>query len=239
MRFFILFLFVFAFSCSGIKHSTETSGKRFNETVRYEGPKTRLSVVVFCKANRCDKKLASAVRDLLMNELVSSNRFIILERGEGLEDIKGEILLSQSGIVDVKNAVPSGLLEGADILIAGAITSVKPDSTTFFVPVLLPWKEGGRQHITGGLLEFKKSYIQMIVKLIDVRTGRVVNSLKGEGQFTRWNLLFGEGAFDEGGAVGGVALSSKIPLEKAVLNLVKKFSREITDSIPQSYYRYR
>ncbi|MBK3332224.1 hypothetical protein GWK41_03970 [Persephonella atlantica] len=239
MRLFILTVFLFVISCSGIKHSAETSQKGFNEAVRYEGLKARVSVVVFCKANRCDKKLASSVKDLLINELVPSNRFVMLERGEGLKEIKKEILLSQSEVIDIKRAVPAGLLESADILIVGAITSVKPDSTIFFVPVLLPWREGGRQHITGGLLEFRKSYIQMIVRLVDVRTGRIIKSVTGEGEFTRWNVLFGEGAFKEGGAVGGVALSSRTPIEKAVFDLVKKISKEIIYSIPEKYYRYR
>ncbi|WP_457640214.1 CsgG/HfaB family protein [Persephonella sp.] len=236
----LAFLLVFVAGCTGIKTQVETSEASINEKVRYEGPKARLSVpVVFCKAKNCDKNTAGIVKDLLLNELVRTNRFIILERGEELENIKKELLLSQSGLADLKKAVPVGLLEGVDIIVVGVITAVKPDKTKFFVPVLVPWREGGRQHLTGGLLEFKTTYIQMLIRLIDVRTGRVIKSIRTEGEFTRWNVAAGEGSFKEGAVLGGVAVEKKIPIEKAVLDLVKKAVREIVKSIPEKYYRYR
>ncbi|WP_457623957.1 CsgG/HfaB family protein [Persephonella sp.] len=240
IRLIALIFAVWLTGCAGIKTSVDTTEREFNETVRYEGPKARISVpVIFCKAKGCDQKLAGAVRDLLIDQLVKSNIFIILARGDDLQEVKEELLLSQSGIVDLKKAVPAGLLDGVDILIVGSITAVEPDKTRFFVPVFIPWREGGRQHLTGGLLEFKKSYIQMIVRLIDVRTGRVLKSITAEGEFTRWDVAFGEGAFKEGGVLGGVALHKKVPIEKASLDLVKKIADRIIKSIPEKYYRYR
>ncbi len=233
------FVWLFVVGCSGIKTGVETSETDFNRVVKYEGPKARVSVVVFCKTERCNKNLAGSTRDLLVNELVRLNRFIILERGENLESIKKELLLSQSGLVDLKKAVPTGLLEGADILIVGSITSVEPDKTKFFVPVLIPWREGGRQHITGGLFELKKTYIQMFVRIVDIRTGRILKSFRVEGEYTKWDTALGEGAFKKGSVLGGVQVSQNISVEMAAIDLVKKLSKEIIKNIPENYYRYR
>jgi len=239
MGVFISFILLFVVGCSGIKSSLKTSEKDFNQTARYEGPQARISVVVFCKTERCNKNLAGAVKDLLINELVVSNRFIILERGENLESIKKELLLSNSGLVDIKKAVPAGLLEGADILVVGSITAVEPDKTKFFVPVIIPWREGGRQHITGGLFELKKTYIQIFARIIDVRTGRILKSFRAEGEYTKWDTAIGEGAFKEGALLGGVQIGSNISVDMAVMDLVKKLSKEIIKGIPDNYYRYR
>ncbi|WP_457626556.1 CsgG/HfaB family protein [Persephonella sp.] len=239
MRAILFLIFIFLTGCSGIKSDLSTTQEDFNKQVK-ENKKARLSVpVIFCKTKGCDEKLAGAVRDLLINELVRSGRFIMVERGESLEGIKKELLLSQSGLVDVKKAVPAGLLEGADLLIVGSITAVEPEKTRFFVPVLIPWREGGRQHFTGGLLEFKKTYIQIFVRLIDVRTGRVIASFRGEGEYTRWDTLLGEGAFKEGGVVGGIQLKKNISVEMAALDLAKKIAQEIVRKIPPDYFRYR
>ncbi len=239
MGIILAFVLLFVIGCSGIKTGVETSEKNFNELVKYEGPKARVSVVVFCKTERCDKNLAGATKDLLINELVRSNRFIILERGENLENIKKEFLLSQSGLIDLKKAVPLGLLEGADILIVGSITAIQPDKTKFFVPVLIPWREGGRQHITAGLFELKKTYIQMFVRIVDIRTGRILKSFRAEGEYTKWDTALGEGAFQKGAVLGGVQVSQNISVDMAAVDLVKKLSKKIIKSIPDSYYRYR
>ncbi|NPA58329.1 MAG: hypothetical protein GXN94_03425, partial [Aquificae bacterium] len=171
VRLILVFVAFWLAGCSGLKTKTETTERDFNQTVSYEGPKARISVpVIFCKTDNCDEKTAGMVRELLTDRLVKSNRFIMLARSEDLDKIKEELLLSQSGLVDLKKVIPTGLLEGVDIIVIGSITAVEPDKTKFFVPMFIPWREGGRQHLTAGLVEFKKTYIQMVVRLVDVRT---------------------------------------------------------------------
>ncbi|NPA57751.1 MAG: hypothetical protein GXN94_00500, partial [Aquificae bacterium] len=99
--------------------------------------------------------------------------------------------------------------------------------------------EGGRQHLTAGLVEFKKTYIQMVVRLVDVRTGRVLKSITAEGEFTRWDVALGEGAFGKGGVLTGIEVKKTTPIEKASLDLVEKVAQEIIKSVPEEYYRYR
>ena len=235
-KIFVLLIILFAAGCSGIKSNVDTT--KF-KNVRYEGQKVRMAVpIVLCKAAKCNENIASITQDLLINELLHTNRFIMLERGYGLEEIKKELLLSQSDMIDVKKAIPTGLLEGADILVIGVITAVEPKKTKFFVPALIPWKEGGRHHITGGIAQYKESYIQIIVRLVDVRTGRVLKSIKGEGKWNWWNLVLGEGAFKKGGVIGGISVDQSIPMEQTIQNMVKKIAAEIIKSIPQEYYRH-
>ncbi len=235
-RALVLFIILFTTGCSGIKSNVNTT--KF-KNIRYEGQKVRLAVpVVLCKATKCTGNIASITQDLLINELLHTNRFIILERGYGLEEIKKELLLSYSNMIDIRKAIPTGLLEGTDILVIGVITAVEPEKTKFFVPALIPWKEGGRLHITGGIAQYKESYIQIIVRLVDVRTGRVLKSIKGEGKWNWWNLVLGEGAFRKGGVIGGISVDQSIPMEQTIQNMVKKIAAEIIKSIPQEYYRH-
>jgi len=54
-----------------------------------------------CKAENCDKTLASAVTDMLATSLFQTGRFILLERGIGLQAVEKEIDLSQTGYVNL------------------------------------------------------------------------------------------------------------------------------------------
>ena len=84
-----------------------------------------------------------------------------------------------------------------------------------------------------------KTYIQMFVRIVDIRTGRILKSFRVEGEYTKWNTALGEGAFKKGAVLGGVQVSQNISVEMAAVDLVKKLSKEIIKNIPENYYRYR
>ena len=93
-----------------------TGGPSVAEVTTYQGPKARIAVTRFeMKAAKGDYEIGTGMSDMLIDSLFKTNRFIVLERGEGLEDIKEESALSESGYTEKGKAAEKGTLEGADI----------------------------------------------------------------------------------------------------------------------------
>ncbi|MBU2495333.1 MAG: CsgG/HfaB family protein, partial [Candidatus Omnitrophica bacterium] len=209
------------------------------EVTTYQGPKARVAVARFeMKAAKGYNEIGSGMSDMLVDSLFKTNRFIVLERGEGLSDIKEELALSESGYTEKGKAAEKGTLEGADILLTGAITAFEPEAEGsggggFVIP--LPLKIGG-----GVRIKSNKAYIAANIRLVDVRTGRIINSVKVEGKAS--DFKFGVVG---GGLIGGVVLAGgfekykNTPMEKAVTIMLDNAIKEIVKSVPEDYYRYK
>lgn len=214
-----------------------TGGPSVSEVTTYQGPKARIAVARFeMKAAQGYNEIGTGMSDMLVDSLFQSNRFIVLERGEGLSDIKEELALSESGYTEKGKAAEKGTLEGADILLTGAITAFEPNaegSGGGGLVIALPFGLG-----VGG--KSKKAYIAANIRLVDVRTGRVISSAKVEGKAS--DFKFGV----VGGAViGGVVLAGgfekykNTPMEKAVAVMLDAAVKEIVKRVPEDYYRYK
>ncbi len=236
--FFILISSIIFSGCAGIETtSVKTTEKNLNEAVKYQGPKARIAVASFeCKAAKCYGQIGDGIRDMLVDALVKSGKFIVLERGEGLSAIQEEMRLSESGYVQPGKAPQKGLMEGADILVVGSIVAFEPEA-------------GGLKGTVGGLLKsvpliggvsagMKEAYIALNLRLIDVRTGRIINSTIVEGKASSFNV----GAI-LGGILHiplGVGLSQykNTPMEKAIMVMLNEAVKKISELVPEEYYRY-
>ncbi|VAX22818.1 hypothetical protein MNBD_NITROSPINAE03-12, partial [hydrothermal vent metagenome] len=93
----------------------------------YNGPKARLAVVKFIdKSAKGAPKIGSGMADMLVTALFQSNRFIMLDR-QDIDGIVNEQDFSASGRVSGKTASAIGGLEGADLLVMGAVTEFEPE----------------------------------------------------------------------------------------------------------------
>ena len=239
----LLALAFFAASCAmseeAISTTVTTGGPSVAEVTIYQGPKARIAVARFeMKAAKGYNEIGTGMSDMLVDSLFQSNRFIVLERGEGLSDIKEELALSESGYTEKGKTAEKGTLEGADILLTGAITAFEPESEGaggggFVIP--LPLKIGG-----GVRIKSNKAYIAANIRLVDVRTGRVINSVKVEGKASEFKF-----GVVGGGLIGGVVLAGgfekykNTPMEKAVAVMLDAAIKEIVKSVPEDYYRYK
>ncbi len=240
---FALFVFISGLaliftSCTEISTNVQSSGPTVQQTLTYQGPKARIAVASFkCKAAKCNGEIGSGIADMLATALFKTGKFIVLERGEGLEEIKKELNLGQSGYVAAGKAPKIGLLEGADILVVGAITAFEPDASGIkggvgVSPFRVPFLAG-----IGGAK--KEAYIAADIRLVDVRTGRVINATRVEGKASSWKLggLGGTiiGTVALGGALGAY---KNTPMEKAIAVMLDRAVQEIAKMVPESYYRY-
>ncbi len=235
---FVLILGILSACSSGISTHVKTSETNVNKVLKYQGPRARIAVASFkCKAAKCNGKIGDGLADMLTTALFQTGRFIVLERGEGLKAIQEELNLGQSGYVQFNKAPQKGLLEGADILVVGAITAFEPEASgiggggiaiPFKVPVL------------GGVaIKKKEAYIAVDIRLIDVRTGRIISATTVEGKASQWKVgTGGAGVFGNMALGAGLEVYKNTPMEKAIRVMIEKAVQAIAKMVPENYYRY-
>ncbi len=242
-RSFVLLIVFFLFcsvSCvsSGVETKVETTGPTPQQVLTYKGPKARIAVASFkCKAAKCSWAIGEGLADMLATALFRTGRFIVLERGEGLRAIQEELALGQSGYVRQGAAPQIGQMEGADILVIGAITAFEPEASGIGGGgVVVPFKVP----LFGGVKVGKKeAYIAADIRLVDVRTGRVINATHVEGKASSWKVggLMG-GVFGDIGLGGGLGVYKNTPMEKAVRVMLNNAVQAIAQMVPENYYRW-
>ncbi len=234
----VLVLTAFLISaCTETTTNVQGGGPTVQEALTYHGPKARIAVASFkCKAAKCGGEIGDGLADMLATALFRTGRFVVLERGEGFEEVKKELELGQSEYVHPGKAVQKGQVESADILVIGAITAFEPNYT-------------GGGGAVGGLFgtvlggvgaKMKNAYIAADIRLVDVRTGRVINATTVEGKATSWGIGGGLGARVSHSVYLGGALGAykNTPMEKAIRVMLQNAVNYIAQMVPESYFRY-
>jgi OOP family OmpA-OmpF porin len=207
------------------------------DKVTYQGNQARVTVgTIKSNADDCDDEMAAAIGEMLSTALANSDRFIVLASQEEVAELADEIALGESEYVEEGKGADKGLMEGADILVTGAVTGFEPDAA------------GGGGGL-GGLkkkafasagLDSKTAKILIDLKLVDIRTRRIIKAMSLEGKSTSWGADVEGGGWVEdvalAGALGGY---SNEPMEKAVRALLANAVKEISKEIPKEYYRYQ
>ncbi len=224
-------------ACTETTTNVQTGGPTVQEALTYQGPKARIAVASFkCKAAQCGGQIGDGLADMLATALFRTGRFVVLERGEGFEEVKKELELAQSEYVNQRKAAQKGQIESADVLVVGAITAFEPNYT-------------GGGGAVGGLFgtvlggvgaKMKNAYIAADLRLVDVRTGRVINATTVEGKATSWGIGGGLGARVSSHVFLGGALGAykNTPMEKAIRVMLQNAVNAIAQMVPQTYYRY-
>lgn len=229
----------------------------------YDGPKARIAVgPIVDKSGMGDKSvevglaeiqqasgrndnltvsnLTSGIRSLLTTALFNSKRFIVLER-ENIKDILVEQDFSQSGKVGQATKIPTGNIEGAELLVVGALTGFKPGALGgggIPIPFYYNRDNGDFAYLT---LNFKSSYVSMDLRVIDVRTSRVVATVATEGSATKTSAsLGGFFHFKHGFAhlPNMMRAFANTPVEKAIERMVASATVELIKKTPKEYKRF-
>lgn len=148
----------------------------------YEYPS--IAVLPYVNKGATSKNLspkdASVVSDIVLEKLVDSGRFTLVER-EVLLNVLNEIAMQSGGSFNETTIVKLGNLTGASFLVAGSITG-------------LSTKKSGLS--AGDSLKGKGSFNKMTVvanvtmRFIDVETGQIVMAASGTGESARTNAEF-------------------------------------------------
>jgi len=201
----------------------------------YNGPKARIAVSRF--TDKTGKgwwtgNIGDGMADMLSTALFNSNRYIVLERQQ-LTDVLAEQDLGAAGRIKKETAAPIGQVEGAELLITGAVTGYEPGASGLGGGI-----GGGSSSIAGGILAgFKKAYLAIDVRVIDTKTSRILAATTVEGSATDIGGLVGLGSASVGlGA--GLGGWSKTPLEKALRVCIQEAVNFIATKTPAQYYHY-
>jgi len=110
-----------------------------------------------------DSPLAQGATDLMVNALLSTNRFRVFERSKLDAILQEQNFQHFSGLVDQTTAVKLGKMFGVDAILTGSLTNVA------FV-------EG--EVFNFGPLKIRKSYVKIVmtIRIIDVTTGEILFS---------------------------------------------------------------
>lgn len=198
----------------------------------YNGPKARIAVSRF--SDRTGKgwwtgQIGDGMADMLTTALFNSNRYIVLER-QTLQDVMSEQDLGASGRIQKDTAAPIGKIEGAELLVTGAVTEYDPGSSGIGGGL------GGAGRVVGGILGgIKKSHIAIDLRVVDTRTSRIVAATTVEGSATD---VSGLGGLAGGSLGGGLGAWHNQPIEKALRIALGAAVDFIASKTPAKYYHY-
>ncbi|MFI5385944.1 MAG: CsgG/HfaB family protein [Fimbriimonadales bacterium] len=169
-------------------------------------------------------EFGTGMADMLVTALIDSKRFIVLERRD-MKDIESELDLQKSNAVGEDSTVKAGKLLGAQVLVRGSLTE-------------LSYKKNVTG-LGGGVIEdvqaSQATYAAICavdIKLIDVETGQVLDSVKGEGKtvnktksigFTAKQFSFGTSSFE----TSSIAKAIRMSIQDGVKKLLER-----TDKMP-------
>ena len=167
-----------------------------------EGPQKRIAVSAFeYRAGKGSSAIGEGMSDMLTNALFNTGKFIVLER-ERLNEVMEEQDLAASGRFKKETAAPKGELEGAELLIRGSVIQFEPKC------------KGGSAILVSG----NEACMTINLRIVDAKTGRVVNATTVEGTSgsNRVGILFNAGALPV-----GLGTYSNTPMETAIRNCIE------------------
>ena len=181
------------------------------QAASYNGPQKRIAVTAFdFRAGQGSSEIGDGMTDMLTSALFNSGRFIVLER-EQLKEVTKEQDLANSSRFKKETAAPIGQLEGAELLIRGSVTQFEPNC------------KGG----SAILVSAKEACMAINLRIVDAKTGRVVNATTVEGTSSSGSvgLIFARSALPV-----GLGAYSKTPMEAAIRNCIETAVQHIVNT---------
>jgi len=208
----------------------------------YSGPKARVAVRSFVNKSTYQKNefIGKGIAEMMATALFHTHRFVVLER-ERIGEVFEEQELASSDLVKREAKVPCGEIEGAELLITGAVTEFHPPSSRGGRGVLSGGWYGGDYyslyHVAAGVARsFHKARVTIEVKVYDVCTSRVVCAVGVKGSAADFDLkgfLLGEEMDADLGKW------SKTSMDKAIRAALEEAVKYLVENIPKEYFRYQ
>jgi curli biogenesis system outer membrane secretion channel CsgG len=224
---------------------TSPDGKSIEEAQQeaYDGPKARVAVSRF--TDKTGKgwwtgAIGDGMADMLATALFSSNRYIVLER-QTLGDVLKEQDLATGGRIKKGTEAPTGEIEGAELLITGAVTEFEGAASGGGGGIGALGGLGTAGRILGGIAGgIKNAHMAIDMRVIDTKTSRIVAATSVEGKATDFALGGALAGATGGGALGGALGGwSKTPTEKALRVCIQEAVKFIVSKTPATYYRHK
>jgi curli biogenesis system outer membrane secretion channel CsgG len=198
------------------------------------------------KEERVDTEaVLGGMRDMLTDAMFNTGRFILLDR-----ELLDAALVEQEFLArhetgntsDIPGKSLPATLEGADLLVVGALTSFDAGANggiAFPIPIPL----NSRNSDFGILnVQMRTAAAAIDIRVIDVHSGRVVSTVAVEGKARKFGAGL-TGVFSPGGGYirlpGILSAFENTPVEKALRDMVQQASQHIAGKTPDTFFRYR
>ena len=207
----------------------------------YNGPKARIAVARFKdKTGRgwWSGAIGDGMADQLTTALFNSNRFIVLEL-QTIDDVLREQDLGASGRIRADTAAPIGQIDGAELLITGAVTEFEGKASGGGGGILSAFG-GAIGSVVGALAgAYSRAHMAIDLRIIDTKTSRIVAATSVEGEATDVSMSgLLAGATGGGALAGSLAGWKNTPIEKALRLCIKKAVAFMVSKTPPVYYRF-
>ncbi|MEW5951905.1 MAG: hypothetical protein GX447_00380 [Elusimicrobia bacterium] len=160
------------FACAPSKSVKMQQALTVKETKKVKaefiGPKRRIGVVEFeNKSAYGQGRLGGAASDILVTELVKSEKFIVVERSK-MDKIMQEQKLQTQGLTDPQTAAKIGQIMGLEAIVVGAVSQfgVKKEGSDYLLAQ-------SKQQVAD---------VTVDIRVIDVQSGQVILADSGKGQ---------------------------------------------------------
>jgi len=181
----------------------------------------------------------SGIRDMLTTALFQSNRYIVLERAT-LSDALVEQEFSASGKVGETSRIPMGQVEGAELLVVGALTAFNPGiAGGVGFPVPIPLNKRGDMAILD--VQMRKGFAAMDLRVIDTRTARIVASVAVEGSSYKFGAAVSGIASTRSGSIRLPVILrgfTNTPAERAISEMVDAAVANVVEKTPPVYFHF-
>jgi curli biogenesis system outer membrane secretion channel CsgG len=200
----------------------------------YNGPKARVAVAQFVDKTgkgKVTNAIGDGMAEMLATVLFQSNRYLVLDRSTVTQMQEERQRMTTAGGPQ-KAVVPLNDVEGAELLVAGAVTEFEPEAG------------GGEGSVGKGVLpssgfitdlagSFKQAHLAIDLRLIDTRTSQLVAATSVAGKATDLGL-----ATSGGNREWAWKGHAKTPIEKAIRAALSEAVQFVITQTPAPYYRY-
>ncbi|NOX34684.1 MAG: hypothetical protein GXP56_13295 [Deltaproteobacteria bacterium] len=185
--------------------------------------------------------VAGGVRDMIINSLFNSNRFIVLER-QTINEISWEQEFSHTSRVGSKTKIPIGHIESAELMLIGSLNTLEAKKSGGNIGGIISsvLSEAAGLGSDNESLDTDASWesatTAMEIRLVDTRTSRIVAATTVEGTST--NIGFGATKYstNAGALPKSFSMYHNTPVEDALRKMVDKAVIFLVSKIPANYF---
>jgi curli biogenesis system outer membrane secretion channel CsgG len=179
--------------------------------------------------------ILGGIHELLTAALFDSGRFILLERAEL------DALLREQQFNAPLTAAQQRSLEGAELLLMGAVTAFDTGSSGGFAfPIPVPLNDDGDFGVLD--VEMRTAYVAMDLRLVEVKSGRVVATTSVEGKTRKFGVGLAAIYSVGGGRLelpGLLSYYENTPMEQAIMKMTVAATQSLAESIDPALRRQR
>jgi len=237
------FLAISLAGCATIKHITQPAlpvdaNIATAPLPPYSGSKAQITVADFdVNAAKATAEIGTDLRKMLVTALLNSNRFLVVERQAPAAQTQEQTTTASTATEQV-NIQEADKPKTPDFIITAAVTEFEPEAS------------GGREGlgggggvgsgVLGGLLgtSLNKAHMALDVRIVNALTSEVLASTHVQGQASDVSTGFMTGLFGKDGLGAELSAYANTPMEKAIRLCIIEAVRYISQTLPQTYYKY-